>query len=379
MCTVRAALAATLILAAAPAGSVAAGDGRDGGGDLYRGDPLYQGNPLYQGVPLWPEHAAPDDEVGREGRAAMPFTAEQIEALGRLLRETQGAASVAADPPPEGRIRRVRIGAPGEGAIPTIAVRKGYVTAVSFTGATGAPWPIEDALVDGRFLSETVLSETVLSETFVSETVAVGAAGSGSEDGGSGHAGGPVTSPVSGHLLYLAPQARSLHGNAAIKLLGLAEPLVLSLRGGGADADFRVEIRLGLPGPNAEPTATAMPDFHAGDAALLNLLGGIAPMGAERLAIDGGSAGDRAWRLRGTPLRVGAPWSGSDLLLVTRAHLLSPGPWAAERGAGGRWAYRLPDVPYVLVSRDGRETRLAFRDWDETAVLPAFDEDGEVR
>ena len=341
-----------MMLAAAPVASVSADDGRDGGGDLY------QGVPLYQGDPLWPEHAAPDDEVGREGRAAMPFTAEQIEALGRLLRETQGAASVAADPPPEGRIRRVRMGAPGEGGIPAIAVRKGYVTAVSFTGATGAPWPIEDALVDGRFLSETVLSETVLSETVVA-----GAAGKGSEDGGSGH----VASPVTGHLLYLAPQVRSLHGNAAIKLLGLAEPVVLSLRGGGADADFRVEIRLGLPGPNAEPSATAMPDFHAGDAALLDLLGGIAPTGAERLSVEGGSADDRAWRLSG------------DLLLLTRAHLLSPGPWAAERGAGGRWAYRLPDVPYVLVSRKGRETRLAFRDGYETTPLPAFDEEGEER
>lgn len=356
MCTVRAALAATLILAAAPVESVAAGDGRNGGGDLYRGVPLYQGDSLYQGDPLWPEHAAPDEDVGRDGRAAMPFTAEQIEALGRLLRETQGAASVAADPPPAGRIRRVRMGAPGEGAIPAISVRKGYVTVVSFTGATGAPWPIEDALVDGRFLSETVLSETAVA----------GAAGSGSEDGGSGDVSSPVTSPVSGHLLYLAPQARSLHGNAAIKLLGLAEPVLLSLRGGVADADFRVEIRLGLPGPNAEPSATAVPDFHAGDAALLDLLGGIAPTGAERLFINGGSTGDRAWRL------------GSDLLLVTRAQLLSPGPWAAERGAGGRWAYRLPDVPYVLVSRDRRESRLAFRDWDETAALPAFDE-GEER
>ena len=40
---------------------------------------------------VWPGHAAPDEAVAREGRAAMPFTAEQIEALGRLLRETQAS------------------------------------------------------------------------------------------------------------------------------------------------------------------------------------------------------------------------------------------------------------------------------------------------
>ncbi|MDE0377644.1 MAG: hypothetical protein OXI20_00205 [Rhodospirillales bacterium] len=349
-------LSAAVMLAVAP-GDAAAGDmAREGGVEVDRGVALDQGDipdrsvPPDRGVSPWPEHAASDGDAARAGRAAMPFTAEQIEALGRLLQETQRAASVAADPPPAGRVRRVRIGAPGEGSIPTISLRKGYVTAVSFTDATGAPWPIEDALMDGRFTSETVLSEA-------------GAEGSG----GAGSATGPAAS----HLLYLAPQARSLHGNAAVKLLGLAEPLVLRLRGGGADADFRVEIRLGLAGPNAEPATTARADFHAGDPALLDLLGGIAPPGAERLAVDGGSADDRAWRLRGTP------WSGGDLLLVTRAHLLSPGPWAAERGAGGRWAYRLPDVPYALVSRNGHERRLAFRTRDDVLPMPAINEEGE--
>ena len=331
---VRAALAVSVMLAAAPVSPVAAGTAGTTAARSIQGDAL------------WMEHAAPDDAVAREGRAAMPFTAEQIEALGRLLRETQGAASLAADPPPEGRIRRVRIGSPGEGAIPAIAVRKGYVTAVSFTDATGAPWPIEEVLLDDRFMP--------------------GSAGAEDADGGR-------------HLFYLAPQTRALHGNAVVKLRGLPEPVVASLQGGGADADFRVEVRLGLPGPNAVPGSATETGFHAGDAVLLDLLGGIAPQGAERLAIEGGSADDRAWRLRGTPLRVGAPRSGGDLLLVTRAHLLSPGPWAAERGAGGRWAYRLPDVPYALVSREGRETRLAFRREDTVPAFQELENGGERR
>ena len=314
-----AALAASLILAAGSAAVLAQETASHTGGEVY------------QGVPLWPGHAASDHEVAREGRAAMPFTVEQIEALGRLLRETQEAASLAADPPPEGRVRRVRIGSPREGAIPAIAVRKGYVTAVSFTDATGAPWPIEEVLVDVRFLPQAA------------------------SEGGDGR--------VASHLLYLAPQARSLHGNAVIKLRGLAEPLVASIRGGGAAADFRVEVRLSLPGPNAAPHASAPAGFHAGDPVLLNLLGGVAPPGAKRLMVEGGGPGARAWRL------------GGDLLLATRADLLSPGPWAAERGAGGRWAYRLPDVPYALVTRDGRERRLGFQERDEVLAyqgVPLF-------
>ena len=284
------------------------------------------------GAEVWPGDAASDGAAARAGRAAMPFTAEQIEALGRLLRQTQGAAAVAADPPPEGRVRRVRIGAPGEDAIPVIHVRKGYVTAVSFTGATGAPWPIQEVLVDGRFLPESGLQ---------------------GEDSGSGG--------KASHLLYLAPRARFLHGNAVVKLQGLAEPLALGLRGGGSATDFGVEVRLGVQGPNAAPGAAAQAAFHAGDPVLLDLLGGKAPQGAERLTVDGGERDDRAWLL------------GDDLLLLTRAHLLSPGPWAAERGAGGRWAYRLPRTPYALATRDGRERRLAFGEPDEIQALSPAD------
>ena len=282
--------------------------------------------PIEVATDAWAGHALSDDEAARQGRAALPFTQDQIETLGRLLRETQEATARGAGKPPRGRIRRVRLDA-GAGAIPEIAVRRGYVTAVSFTDMTGAPWPIEEALVDRRFL----------------------APGSETGGGGQGSGSGRVASPVASHLLYLAPSAAFLAGNAVVKLAGLAEPVAISLRGAGADADFRVEIRLGLPGPNADPGALAQPaGFHAGDAVLLGLLGGEIPPDAERLAVDGGDARDRAWR------------RGGDLLLLTRAHLLSPGPLAAERGAGGRWAYRLPDTPLALVSAEGGERRLAF-------------------
>jgi len=282
--------------------------------------------PLALQTDTWAGHALSDEEAAQEGRAALPFTRDQIEALGRLLRETQEAAARGAGTPPRGRIRRVRLDASGV-AIPEIALRRGYVTALSFTDMTGAPWPIEEALVDRRFLPP-------------------GAEG-GAGSGGSGSR--PMTSPVASHLLYLAPAEAYLAGNAAVKLAGLAEPVAVSLRGTGGDADFRVEIRLDLAGPNADPGALAQaPGFHAGDAVLLGLLGGEVPPDAERLAVGGGDAGDRAWR------------RGGDLLLLTRAHLLSPGPLAAERGPGGRWAYRLPDTPLALVSAGGRERRLAF-------------------
>ena len=289
--------------------------------------------PIQVATDAWAGHALPDEDAARQGRAALPFTPEQIEMLGRILRETQEATARGAGDPPAGRVRRIRL---DDGAIsgtsvsgtsvPAIAVRRGYVTAVSFTDSTGAPWPIEEALVDRRFLPP------------------------------DSQGGAAEEESRSSHLLYLAPQAAYLRGNAVVKLRGLAEPVVAHLRGTGADADFRVEIRLGVPGPNADPGALAQPAaFHAGDPVLLGLLGGEVPPDAGRLAVEGGASGDRAWR------------RGGEVLLLTRAHLLSPGPLAAERGPGGRWAYRLARTPLVLVSDGGREKRLSLSDTDAGA------------
>ena len=281
---------------------------------------------------VWPDHAVPDGDAARQGRSALPFTQEQIETLGRLLRQTQRASARGAGAPPRGRIRRIRLDAPGDGQIPVIALRRGYTTVLSFTGTTGAPWPIAEAVLDSRFLPP-------------------------------GREAAPEAASA-GHLLYLAPQHAYLDGNAVVTLAGLAEPLVVALRGTGGAADFRVDIRLALPGPNADPTLLAQPEgFHAGDPVLLGLLGGAVPPDAERLAIEGGGHEGRAWR------------QGGDLLLLTRAYLLSPGPWAAERGPGGRWAYRLPDTPQALVSARGREIRLSFRSMEFTTQLQDIDDE----
>ena len=42
---------------------------------------------------VWPEHALPDADAARQGRSVLPFTQQQIETLGRLLRQTQRASA----------------------------------------------------------------------------------------------------------------------------------------------------------------------------------------------------------------------------------------------------------------------------------------------
>ena len=102
---------------------------------------------------LWTEHAVTDGEAGRLAREVMPFTRETIERAGALVRETQAATQAARlGEAPQGRIRRVALGAVG--AVPVVRLRSGFVTALLFTDMTGAPWPIEEVLVDARFLPE---------------------------------------------------------------------------------------------------------------------------------------------------------------------------------------------------------------------------------
>lgn len=266
---------------------------------------------------VWPGFAVPEEEAATAGRRVMPFTQRDIRLLGELVRQQQRAASQGRGVRPSGRIRRIAVD-PGAGAeVPAVEVRRGFTTVLSWTDTTGSPWPIEEVLVDSQFLP-----------------------GGGNEDGGGGH------------LVYVAPKRRFLSGNLVVKLRELAEPMVVLLQdSGGAESDFRVEMRLARPGPGVDAAALMRPaSFHAGDEVLAALLSGVAPAGAVRVEIEGGEAGDRAWRQDG------------DLLLVTRHVVLSPGPWAAERGSGGRWAYRLPSAPQVWVSLDGRERRLSIRD-----------------
>ena len=271
---------------------------------------------------IWPEHAASDHETAATGRQAMPFTQEQIRLLGALLEQVREATASAGGEPPAARLRRLQIH-PGEERMPFVHLVRGYTSAVTFTDVTGEPWPIEEVLVDRSFLPGRADSRP----------------------------------PGAQHILYLAPARSHLHGNALVKLAHLTEPVVLALVDGDGRADVRVDIRITLPGPAADAQALVhRPAFQAGDDHLLGLLAGRPPSAATRLMVSGGSPADRAWA------------AGGDILLVTAGTVLSPGPWAAERSADGRWAYRLPATPFALVSRGGRTQRIDFRNQPTTPL-----------
>lgn len=276
-----------------------------------------------QEEPVWPDQAATDADVAATARQAMPFTEEQIAAIGLLLQQVREATADAAGPPADPQHRRLQIH-PGHAGIPEVRLARGYTTAISFTDLTASPWPIEEVLVDSSFLP----------------------AQAGERPDGAQH------------LLYLAPLRSNLTGNAVVKLAQRTDPVILKLAHSAEEPDVRIDIRLAEAGPAADPEALAVvAPFQAGDESLLDLLAGVPPASATRLVVSGGHPLDRAWA------------EGEDVLLVTAASILTPGPWAAERAADGRWAYRLPATPFALVSAAGVDYRIDFRSEAASATL----------
>lgn len=202
---------------------------------------------------------------------------------------------------------------------------QGYATALVFTDITGEPWPV------GRVTVEKVFSPVEPPRP---------------EQGDPDTAGSDDTAR---HMVILSPLEAHAHGNAIIELEGLDQPVALLLTGGDGTVDVRVDLRLPLAGPHADPRLLTRPDtFRPGDPLIAAFLTGHAPPEAERLRVEGGGWRDRAWRYL------------DQVYLRTPAHLLSPGPDAFERGTDGTTVYRLADTPFAVISREGERHRLAF-------------------
>ncbi len=270
-----------------------------------------QGRP---GAGPWLDSAATDEEAAAAARAAVPFTPEQIRIIGEIVREAQRASAKASGPPPIPGMRAIRLSLEATAPPPRIHTRKGYATALVFLDLTGRPWPVVETLADAEFLADR---------------------GEGGE-----------TPKERGHVVYLAPARPFLAGNALVSLAGLDTPVALTLSEGGEVADYRVEIRLPLRGPNADPLQLAQPArLEVRDPYAAFFVDGAPPLDAIELVLEPVRIGERAWLLEGR------------IYLRTPAPLLSPAAEAMERTASGDYVYAIPDVPFALLAAGADGTR----------------------
>lgn len=261
-----------------------------------------------QQIPLTLEEQATQEQAfAGAARSMLPMSPEQIHRLRQLYTASQFAAAQPAGAPAKPTSTSLFVNLAPGASPPAIRLAEGFVSALVFLDATGAPWPIEAYDI-----------------------------------------GNPAAFNIQWNKTdnTLMVQASSLYtyGNLAVRLRGLNTPVMLTLIPGQQEVDYRVDVRIPENGPNAiaSPINNGLPPTEG--SALLNVLNGIPPAGSKLLRIAG-SAG-QVWAL------------GEKLYLRTRLTLLSPGWLATMSSADGMHAYELQRTPMLLVAEDGKAVQL---------------------
>ena len=282
-------------------------------------------------APISPPSVQPPPGAGHQARrerarerafertedAVLPMTPAQLEALIQSLETTEAVS--ASQSPPEAVMTTEALNLDAARP-PVVRVGQGFGASLLFTDRTGQIWPITAYQGFNKGLFDVSASTT---------------------------SGDKEDLPT---VLVVQPVARRGVGNLVVTLKGLATPVVLMLALGQRTVDVRKEYQLPLPGPNAEPEyRAASPSGVGGD--LLNVLNGLPPSAAAtRVPIGGVEPEAMAWR------------DGDALYVRTVAEVYSPEYHARASHPSGLRAYRLPDVPVLLVSFNGHLTEAIIKE-----------------
>lgn len=247
----------------------------------------------------------------------LPMTPEQLQSLIQSLETTEAVSS--SHQPPELVMSAESLDLTSHRP-PVLRVVQGYGTSIVFTDRTGKVWPMTayQGFNDQLFKVE-----------------------------GSTVTGSKEDLPT---VLTVQPIASRGAGNLVVTLKGLETPVVLMLALGQKTVDARKEYKLPLAGPNAAP------EYHAAspggiETALLNVLNGLPPTAAAvPVAVSGVEPEAMAWRV------------DKALYLRTVAEVYSPEYSQRTSHPSGLHAYKLPDVPVLLVSYNGNLTELTTKD-----------------
>lgn len=201
-------------------------------------------------------------------------------------------------------------------SIPLVRAAVNNTSNVSFTDATGAPWPLSGPALNANKNDFGVY-------TFNN---------------------GPIVT-----IQALHPYAS---GSITVYLKGLSVPIVLSVFSGDTDSktniwtiDSRLDLRIPRRGPQAQ--AMAAPESKIGlyDNTLQAFLDGTPPQGAHRLKISGGVPETTVWQL------------GDDLYIRSRADVMDEFDQTLS-SADGMHLWKMRVTPYVTFSVMGRAVPL---------------------
>lgn len=227
---------------------------------------------------------------------AMPMTPYQINKLKRMLAVTKKAVSTPAGTPPTPITSSLLVNlAPGT-TPPVILLQQGFITSMVFVDTAGHPWPIEGIDVGNP-------------NAFNVQW----------QHGGSGT-----------NVLLVEADTLFTYGNLAVKLKGLATPVMLTLVPGQKSVDYRVDIHVQGRSPLAPPASGGSMPAHASNV-LLNVLNAIPPSGAKTLTVTGGTCSAMQNNCQA--------WYANNLLYVRiPMAILSPGWMSKMQSSDGMHA-----------------------------------------
>lgn len=258
-----------------------------------------------------------EDQAFEESlKQLMPMTPEQIEAYKGKIEETQRAIKIKTPPKVSERTRRISL-QPG-GKAPVVNIVPGYVSSLAFFDLTGEPWPItsistgnpqaysvqKPELKDGNIITISALREHSSSNLVI--TLA------------------EYSMPFSVQVVTDIEQAESTDALVA----------------------FRAEKR----GPLAkDPVVGAKLKSTISDT-LLGFLDFIPPADAVYL--------NKKPELEGVDI-----WRYNSVYYVRSQHMLTwPAYTETARGSGGISVYAVPEVPEIVISKNGELTSIEVKE-----------------
>lgn len=237
----------------------------------------------------------------------MPLKPDEIREVLRQYDKTREAIETPFYPHPKPQVSVVPVSLDPGAEPPVLQLATGYVTTVSILDSTGEPWPIEDISWAGDFQ----FTQT--------------------ESGG--------------HILRITPLSEFAFGNLSMRLIGLKTPVTITMKTQKEVAQYRVDVRVPLTGPNARPAIIDGPGLQAGSAVMTAILDGTPPPSVEKLKVTGVDGRTTAYRLNGM------------VYLRTPLTLLSPGWASSARSGDGTSVFVMNDTPVVLLSDQGQMKR----------------------
>lgn len=262
-------------------------------------------------APVAPQPAEPevdprDEAFDRALQTILPMEPGQIDTFRGRLDDTRRSIARPSGPVnPQSRSMDVTL-KPGERP-PLVKLAGGFVTTLTFSDITGAPWP--------------VLSVT----TGDPANYLVQNAGKAGDS----------------NIVVVSPLSYFAQSNLVITLLNNPVPVVMKLETNVGDVDYRVDMRVTQRGPNAQMDALDAQFLPpTSDSTLLSFLDGLPPQSARKMKTNSGMV--EAWEM------------DEMLFIRTEAEVLSPAYLASAKSVSGMNIYMLTETPSLIISRDGR-------------------------